>query len=274
DWITCQGLDREQRRDIAGARARYEEALAILRRTAPANAPATSRAANNLGVALRMQGEFDAAERILNEALAMRRALNGPRHATVAATLRNLASNARNRDDFDAAEHLFKEAIAALPEAEDAASAPRLSILHNYSRLLRDLKRHDDCLALCDDALKTIAAARGPLSPIAARFHEIRVQIYTRQGRYQDALAACEARDACDVRQLPGSVLVPERLCQRAELLMRLQRWDEAVEPLARAEKLAPAVDPPDPKLLPRIAAAQQAARERKPIADAPVPAQ
>jgi tetratricopeptide (TPR) repeat protein/predicted Ser/Thr protein kinase len=270
DWITCQGLDREQRSDLAGARALYEEALAILRRVAPENDPGTSRAANNLGGIYRRQREFDAADKMLTEALAMRRAVNGPRHETVASTIRNLASNARDRGDLNAADRLYKEALEALPEATESASIARLAILHNYGRLLRDLKRNDDCIALCDDALKTIAAARGPVSPIAARFHNLRAQVFTRMKRYEDALAACAARDACDIRVAADHGGRAANLIQTADLLMRLERWDEAAANLTRARAAADNVDPPDPALIPRIEAAQQAAKERRRSAQAP----
>ncbi|MFT3683643.1 MAG: hypothetical protein QM783_01750 [Phycisphaerales bacterium] len=68
-----------------------------------------------------------------------------------------------------------------------------------------------------------------------------------------------DARDACDIRLAPRSAEVALRLLSRADLLARLERWEDATGLLTKAEAAAQDVDPPDPKLLPRVRAARAA---------------
>ncbi|MFT3683644.1 MAG: tetratricopeptide repeat protein [Phycisphaerales bacterium] len=181
DWITFKGLERENRNDLSAARACYAEALEIVLAVAGEKDPQASRAANNLGGILRRQGEYEAAEKMLLRALEMRKAVYGERHETVATTLRNLASNDRDWGRYDLSEERYNEALASLPDGNEQASSGRLAIMHNYGRLLRDLKRYEDCLKLCDESLKVIESVRGPRSTLAARFHQLKVQVFSRK---------------------------------------------------------------------------------------------
>jgi len=77
-------------RDLAGAQALYQRALAIRERVLGPEHPDTATTLNNLGGLLYLQGDRSGARSLLERALASRLKILGPDHPHTKATLDSL----------------------------------------------------------------------------------------------------------------------------------------------------------------------------------------
>ena len=94
----------------------YRESLAVRRRVYGAENPFLAVTFNNLGSALRRQGDLDAARDAFEQALSLKRSVLGDRHPTLAVTLNNLGVFHLDLGDNSRAEVLFREALEIMQE--------------------------------------------------------------------------------------------------------------------------------------------------------------
>ena len=95
--------------DLAGARPRFERALAISEKTRSPNHPDTATFLNNLAIVLRDQGDLAGARQRFERALAIWE--SGPNHPDTAAGLNNLAIMFRDQGEFADARERFERAL-------------------------------------------------------------------------------------------------------------------------------------------------------------------
>ncbi|MGH7671377.1 MAG: tetratricopeptide repeat protein, partial [Gemmatimonadales bacterium] len=233
---------REERGDLAGARDRYAEALALRERIGDTRGAAADY--NNLGLLAQRLGDLEEARRQFEAALALNR--RDGRDEVAATNLINLAGLASLAGDFARAEALYRDALATWRAREQWADAA--DALHGLGQL--ELRRGDypaaqaalrealaiyertgpvpEELAVRRDLAGALAAAgdlqgaRDELGRAQRRADSTRAPPAARAG-----IALARADLAVQLNTLPEA----QRLYARAEILYR-----QAADPTGEAE--------------------------------------
>lgn len=145
-WL---GVMLDERRDVAGAVNRLEEALAIWRDLD--DQPLIARELNSLGAVHRNVGDYGRAESLLTESLALRRTMGDV--GGVATVLTNLGILAIDREQFQEAIDLLEEAVE-LDRRSGATGGAAYSSSALGTAYLRSGRR-DDGIDLLASALAT-----------------------------------------------------------------------------------------------------------------------
>jgi serine/threonine-protein kinase len=221
-------LRMEQARFEEGERM-IREALAIDRRTLPADHPAVLRARSALGNVLRERGAYDEAIAVQNEVvrlraaagetpelagslselasthfyaghydtadslnrlvLAMNRRDHGERHPMVAEDLINLGATQLERGDYAAAEAYDRQALD-ITRAWYGNDHPKTAAgLTLLARALVYQKRNDEARALLQEALTIRERVYGPMHPSVASTVNELGNIAVAEDRYDEAVA-------------------------------------------------------------------------------------
>ena len=122
--------------DLAGARPRFERALAISEKTRGPNHPDTATFLNNLAIVLRDQGDLAGARQRFERALAIWE--SGPNHPDTAAGLNNLAIMFRDQGDFADARERFERALDIWENTRGPDHPLIATFLNNLGAVLRD----------------------------------------------------------------------------------------------------------------------------------------
>ena len=157
-WLAEKG-------DLAAAEPLYREALAGRERTLGVEHPTTLATVNNLAEVLRDKGAFDEAEPLFHRALDGFRRKLGPEHRYTFNSMNSLGLLLFKKANYAAAEPLLRRAlegrkIALGPEHTDVAATA-----HDYAMLCEKLGRHDEAVALADEAAKIARKSLPESSP-------------------------------------------------------------------------------------------------------------
>lgn len=140
-----------------------------------------------IGNLLRQQGQYDAAQPILERALALRRQVMGERHPATAQALRNLGNLRLDQGRTAEALLLLREAAESFGELMGRESPIRASCLHEVARALEELGRLGEAEATCNEAEqifeKTMPNARG----VHLRSLATLANLQQKQGKYAEA---------------------------------------------------------------------------------------
>lgn len=217
------------------ARARYEQALALVRKAG--DRWQEGRVLGHLGGLSQEMGAVDAARQFYERALAIHREVGDRRFEGIA--LANLGSYHHEKKNAAQAKKLFEDALRVHREVGNRRSEGM--VLSNLASLASAQERHDEARALLDKAL-SIHRETGN-----ARFEAIAL--------YQLGMMALEAGEPLPAEQRFGQALsrfrvvndgryIAVTLGHRAAALAGLGRGDEAQELLAEADEvLAPVTD-------------------------------
>lgn len=146
--------------DLDFARDSLEEALELETRHLGPRHWATAHTLADLGDNAWFRGDFDDAESYYEHALEIRIELD--RYIEVATTLRDLADIAGTRRQWDRAIELYDQAIARYREHGELRSVWGEVALHNYGRLLLEMRRPDKAEETLALAHKVCRDIRGP----------------------------------------------------------------------------------------------------------------
>lgn len=167
---------------------RGAEAAAVARRALAlaqglGNPDHIAAAHDALGSALRVEGRFDEAERLLNTALEMRRESFGDRGVRTLDSLHNLAVLYEERGDFAHAEQAYRQVIGHLP----GRSWDYQLSLAGLAGVIRRQGRHGEAAALLRENLDLAADLYGDDSDKVATAHSNLAAAYRDAGDYQRA---------------------------------------------------------------------------------------
>ena len=113
-YLAQDGIFLRRRGELAAARARYDEALAILEKLHPTGHAQVADVLHNIGTLCFTQKEWVAAREHHERALEMRRRLVGPDSEAVLTSLQNLATIALSANEFERCEARNQEILALL----------------------------------------------------------------------------------------------------------------------------------------------------------------
>jgi tetratricopeptide (TPR) repeat protein len=148
------------RGDAAGAEAATGEALDQLR--ALGEAPARiAAAASDLATMHSQRGDYDTAQRLLEEALGLEQRAFGPDHPNVAVTLNNLAVIAYYRHRFTEAASLLTRSIAVQEHALGGHHPDVAALRINLGAFLVADGRLDEAASVLERAIADLAASPG-----------------------------------------------------------------------------------------------------------------
>jgi tetratricopeptide (TPR) repeat protein len=195
----------------------YRQALAEREKRFGANHPAVARAASDLGLFLRNQGDRAAAQLLLRRALAIDEKTLGPGTVVTGEDLENLAS--------------VLPALQALPLVRRASEHPDAAIAaRNLAKLAEAADSNSATLALYQRALMKEEAVAGPNHPrVAVRLNDVALFV-------ERAQAAALLRRALAIQESSVGPRHPETavtLSNLSSVLLSTGRAAEA-EPLAR----------------------------------------
>ncbi|MFO1425872.1 MAG: tetratricopeptide repeat protein [Steroidobacteraceae bacterium] len=140
----------------------YDEAIALLRRSAGAQHPELATALNNVGFLYNRQQRWADARRVYAESAAIRRIALGAHHPDTAAAEMGEAMALNKLGDFEHAEPLLRAASATL--AQDlGADHWRVGNAETYlGMVLINLGRRDEARSVLADALAKLEKTLGP----------------------------------------------------------------------------------------------------------------
>lgn len=170
-----------------------EGALAIRRQLHGEGHPTVAESLQNLADGLLLQGNFDRAERLLNEAVALHRKLEERGEsgaAAVAPALRILASVQLGRGRLAEAERLYREVLATLDAQGLYLDPERASTLNDLAVLLELAGKTEGVEELYDEAIEITRRVRGEGHTEVAGYLGNKGSWLSAQGRYKEA-AVC-----------------------------------------------------------------------------------
>ena len=214
-----------------------EGALTIRRQLYGEEHPAVAESLQNLAYGLFLQGDFDRAERLLNETLTLRRELRDRGEigeAALVPALRHLASIQLDRGRFAEAERLYREVLTILDAHGIYLDPERASTLNDLAVLLEAEGKTEGVEALYEEALAIARRLLGNEHTEIAGFLGNKGSWLAKHGRYPEA-AACLEEALAIKRKILGDrhPSVAYTLYKIADLLDAQGRSVEA-EPLAR----------------------------------------
>ncbi len=223
------------RGDYAGARAAYEQALALWVADG-ADPLRRSEVMDRLGAALKHLGLPDQARAMYSESLAAIERSLGPLHPRVASSLTNLANLARDAGDYTTAWTLTQRALT-VREAAHGPDHPGVARLHFNLAFIAEL-RGDPAAARAgaERALAIFERTLGPAHPDLSyplNFLGVRAED---EGRHDDAEALLQRSLAIDEAALgPDNPELGSQLSNLGDIALARGRLDEARQRHARA---------------------------------------
>jgi eukaryotic-like serine/threonine-protein kinase len=163
------------------------EALA-LRESNASDPRLTAAARDTLGFVLSRVGEFDEANRQLQQALQERRKLLGPRHRDVATTLHHLGMLHAAQNQWELAEARYQESLTMKRTLMPDNDLSLLNTQMNLGQALANLQRLDEAEVLLRDLVEQRRKLLGPTAqPVAAALNEL-ASVLQDNGQLQQAV--------------------------------------------------------------------------------------
>ncbi|MCX4247275.1 serine/threonine-protein kinase [Paraliomyxa miuraensis] len=174
------------------AQHEYEAALEVLRQAVGDEHIALADPLDGLAIALRHQGQLDAALEHSRLALELRTRWLGPRHPDVAHQRINLGAVLQQRSEHGLAQEQYEQALEILLQAK---VPNRQMIAHartNLGASLAKLGRHAEAEAQLRRAVEDWEAEHGPEHPRVAMARISLGRVLHRQGRFGEAIGELE----------------------------------------------------------------------------------
>ncbi|MBT8403535.1 MAG: tetratricopeptide repeat protein [Gemmatimonadetes bacterium] len=241
--------------DALWERGEYQEADSVLQAALPGFDDHPEQYAATLasrGRAMLRLGRWEEAESVYVEALAMQDALPGDRRGSRAAILNQLGQIALDTDDRTRAVELLRESVAIERELE-AEGAGSLAIgLQSLGSALVGARELDEAEPVLLEALALDESRLGPehpgLSPVLSQLSAL----YRLKGEPGEALPYMER--AIDIGRARGAdhADLAYDLTNLAQVLLELDRLDEAEAAARESVRMSRATDGPDSPFLAR----------------------
>ncbi len=219
--------------DYAGARTRFERALALRTKALGPEHPDVAAALNNIGAAVDLAGDspaalpyFERAARIWTQAL-------GADHPETLQAVGNLGSSRLHLGSAEQAKAENDRAIAGLRRTLGNEHPRMPSLLRNASMISDALGHHEQALAEAEEALALTERRFGKEQPTALLEYLSQLQsLQLAQRRPQDALKTSLRRLEVSAEDVAAQV---QALISHARVLRALHREKEAQQVLSRA---------------------------------------
>ncbi|HRQ73164.1 MAG TPA: serine/threonine-protein kinase [Phycisphaerales bacterium] len=206
---------------VEQAKAQFEGALALARRTLPEDDDDHLFALANLPVALYALDENERAAALFDEALARLLAVRGPAHEETLTTAHNLAKLHFEDGRAEDAERIWLETLAALDAAPSPPPDLDSIVRATYAVLLEATGRADEAEPMLRGAVEALASAGGPDHPDTARARVRLGALLRRLDRTDEAEREFAAAAASMAVSLGPSH--PDTLATRAQLAALLE---------------------------------------------------
>lgn len=188
--LTRSGADLDEAVELS------RRAVATARADLPARAAALATALNNLGRALRAQGQHDASAEAIREAIETHRRVLGPWHPNVAVALGTLGTTLHDAGDLAGAEQA-ERAAAAIYRRADPDGLDLANQLGNLASTLQGAGKLDEAADAYAEALEIRARGGGAEDAQAAVLAHNLAGLQRQLGEHAAALAT--ARRAADL---------------------------------------------------------------------------
>ena len=228
-----------ERRDYAAAEELARKALEIHRGAIEAETMDTASMVNNLGVLILLQGRFEEALPVLQEAADLSRRVGGDRHPELARALENLGNVYYRQREFDRTLELLDEVMTMRREVlgEDSPDVARTR--NNLGMVYNAAGRPDEAEAFLRGAVAGMERAYGSDHPDVASSHWSLAHVLWGQGKLDQAEVELRAAVAVAERAYPeGSAGWAAYRLPLGNLLAERGRFAEA-EPLVLAAHAA-----------------------------------
>lgn len=176
DALYSQALAKRGLGLTADAEILLNEAVALQR--GAGDELATARIRNTLGALRRSEGDFEAAEEILQEVLAVRRRLLNEDHPLVAHTLTGLAITHQQAGDLQSAETLYRETLEMQRRVFGERHHNVVMAIHNLISVLVSQSEIEAALPLTDQLEASVLDLYGADHPAMARALHLRSQAH------------------------------------------------------------------------------------------------
>ena len=177
--------------DLKQAEALYRDAIRRKERAYGLHSAQTASAQANFGAMLQREGRLDEAEPLLRAAVDSTLAKWGPDHYLVGWHRVSLGMLLHDKGDLAGASSEYRQALAIYDKALPPNHQFRASLLAQYARLLVDLGKPADALAMSEQALK--AAGESATSSFSAQTHAVHGYALEHLGKSQEAARELEA---------------------------------------------------------------------------------
>ena len=165
-----RGYARIQLGNLAGARADFDRALALLDANPEPDQEILSSILNSYGVLLRDIGEFDAAGEMLERSLSLSRQVPGPLNSNTAGTLSNLGAMAQMLGDYERSLEYLEEALRIDLATQGDAHPYVASSQSNVGGVLHFLGRDREALPYFESAVQIARTTLSPEDPTVGRY--------------------------------------------------------------------------------------------------------
>lgn len=182
------------------ARPLFERALAIRENVLGLDHPDTATSLNNLGVLLRVQGDFAGARAYFERALAVRENALGSEHLDTAGSLNNLGFLLHMQGAFEDARPYYERALAIREKAVGSDHPDTANSLNNLGGLLKQQGDLDGARPYYERALVIREKVHGSNHPDTANSLNNIGSLYKEQGNFAKALPYYER--ALEIREL------------------------------------------------------------------------
>ena len=229
--------------DLKQAEALYRDAIRRKERAYGLHSAQTAPVQSNFGALLQREGRLEEAEPLLRSAVDSRLSKWGPEHYLVGYSRVSLAMLLHEKGDLAGAESEYRQALAIYDKALPANHQYRAALLTQYARLLVDLGKPVEALAISEQSLKIYGDSASSIT--LAQAHAFHAYALEHTGKSQDAARELEAA-------LP--VLIKARGIDDP-LVRRVQLWAKAAGPMQAPAEItarspAPASPQPPKKIL------------------------
>ncbi len=201
--VATQMQERADRRYLGAAKSRAERGMVKMIQFAygaaaedfhaagvlvPDSMPSVrARYVNQAGIAAYEGGDYQSAQKFLEQALSIREDVLDSDNVEIATSLDNLAALYRTQGKFDEVEPLHRRALAIMEKAL-GPEHPRVAItLQHLAGLYKTQGKYDEAEPLYRRALEIEEKALGSEHPRVAITHDNLAVLYSAQGRYDEA---------------------------------------------------------------------------------------
>jgi len=221
-----------ERQDYAAAEELARKSLKIRREAMPTPTMDTASSVNNLGILLLLQGRYDEALPVLQEAVDISRRVGGDQHPELARALENLGNVYYRQGEFDRTLELLDEVMTIRKEVLGENSPDVARTLNNMGMVANAAGDPETAEGYLRRAVAGMERAYGPNHPDVAMSHWSLAHVLWGEGKLDEA--EVELREAVAVAERA----FPEGSAGRARfdlplgnLLAEQGRFEEA-EPL------------------------------------------
>jgi tetratricopeptide (TPR) repeat protein len=176
--------------DLKQAEALYRDAIRRKEKAYGLHSAQTASAQANFGALLQREGRLEEAEPLLRSAVDSTLAKWGPDHYLVGYSRDWLGMLLHDKGDLRGAENEYRQALSIYDKALPRNHQYRASLLAHYARLLVDLGKPTEALAMSEESLKISGESASYTSK--AQAHAIHAYALEHLGRAQDAARELE----------------------------------------------------------------------------------